>query len=56
MECKHRHENLSTPTKWWVCASKECQGKQKDWLRVDNFRTHIKNKHRDEDVADLVRR
>ncbi len=45
----------SGPIKFWRCAARNCQGKEKSWLRLDNFRNHLKRMHPDEDLNKLVR-
>ncbi|KAI9886282.1 MAG: hypothetical protein M1823_001891 [Watsoniomyces obsoletus] len=55
MKCKHKTSTSSRPMKVWRCAADDCQGKDKSWLRLDNFRNHLKRLHAGQDMNMLVR-
>jgi hypothetical protein len=43
-------------TKSWVCASEDCQGKNKRWPRYDNFKQHVVRLHPKENMEELITR
>ncbi|KAI9819500.1 MAG: hypothetical protein M1827_006948 [Pycnora praestabilis] len=44
------------PNKSYRCSSLSCKNKDKIWPRLDNFRSHLKRMHSQEDVEDLLKR
>lgn len=53
-KCVHRLQPKSGSTRLWRCASADCKDKDKIWPRLDNFRSHLKRMHKDEDTELLV--
>ncbi len=44
------------PSRYWKCASRTCENKNKEWPRLDNFRQHVERMHKEEDSTSLVKR
>ncbi len=53
---KHGLTAGSGPSRYWKCASRACENKNKEWPRLDNFRQHVERMHKEEDSTSLVRR
>jgi hypothetical protein len=49
------HKISNRPSKSYKCFGEGCNNGDKEWPRLDNFKQHLKKKHGEALVADLLR-
>lgn len=49
------HRISGRNTKYYRCFARDCTKPDKDWLRLDNFRQHLRSMHANEDTTELLR-
>ena len=40
-----KHKDLYQPKKLWKCLYRNCSKREKEWRRLDNFKTHLGKTH-----------
>ncbi|KAI9825947.1 MAG: hypothetical protein M1826_006838 [Phylliscum demangeonii] len=39
---------------YYLCAAAQCQNRSKSWPRLDNFRNHVRRRHPDENLEEII--
>ncbi|KAI9825541.1 MAG: hypothetical protein M1826_006931 [Phylliscum demangeonii] len=51
---KSRHQIHGPGGAYYLCAAAQCRDSSKQWPRLDNFRNHVRKRHPDENLEEII--